>query len=255
MVEWMVKNWGLQMLKSGTGVIDVGGDPGFVAVALMKRGIPVTVVDPTWGVTGKGDWQTQSELTETLDGQVCWNRIFRFFSENFDAGFCVRNAEFVDAASVIVSLYGDEATSPSVQMAAALGKPCFVVPCNECIRFYPPQNQTYDAYVQACVDEGNRMGGRFEQVQLQGVPFSRSLVAQWPAPEWAAAVPNGIVYRRPPGPPLPSPAENQGVLSVPIGVLKDMGLLNEVIWKVEMARMTGAPQQMGQLQQPFQQPY
>ena len=49
----MIRTWGLDLLQSGSGVIDVGGEPGFVAMALLERGVPTIVVDPSWGLTGK----------------------------------------------------------------------------------------------------------------------------------------------------------------------------------------------------------
>lgn len=58
----MVKTFGLELLRSGSGVIDVGGEPGFVAVALLEQGIPATVVDPSWGMTGKTNRLTNMEL-------------------------------------------------------------------------------------------------------------------------------------------------------------------------------------------------
>lgn len=67
----------------------------------------------------------------------------------FDEGFYQRHRGFVDSASAIISLYGDEATEPSLRFAASLGKPCALIPCNECFRFFPSHNRTYDGYVQA----------------------------------------------------------------------------------------------------------
>ena len=43
-----------------------------------------------------------------------------------------QHAELVAGASALVSLYGDEATTPCLEYAAASGAPCAVVPCNEC---------------------------------------------------------------------------------------------------------------------------
>lgn len=214
-VEWMVKTWGIELLRSGSGVIDVGGDPGFGAVACLRRGIPAIVVDPTWGVTGKSDAWTTAELYQQHPGGASLSS----FNENFDSMFCERNPHVVTNASVIMSLYGDEATAPTIQAAVATGRPCVVIPCNECVRFFPPQNQTYDAYVQACVDQGNQQGGTFELVQLHGAPFSRALVAQPPQPAWAD---NKSLARG-------------GMLNVPVDVLREMGVLHQVVWQMELA--------------------
>lgn len=220
----MVKNWGLDMLRSGTGVIDVGGDPGFVATAFLRRGIPVTIVDPTWAMSGKVDQRTASELAE-FGGSA-----LSIFREYFDDGFCKRNFLHVDSCSAIISMYGDEATAPSIQVAAGLGKPCAIMPCNECIRFFPPQNQTYEGYVYMCIQWGNQLGGRFEFVQLNGAPFSRALVVQGPLPEWAKSYVGAVGYEAP----------KPHALNVPVDILREMGVLNQVIWKMDLARRTNA---------------
>eukprot|EP00928_Gymnodinium_smaydae_P078854 TRINITY_DN62917_c0_g1_i1.p1 TRINITY_DN62917_c0_g1~~TRINITY_DN62917_c0_g1_i1.p1 ORF type:complete len:419 (-),score=55.64 TRINITY_DN62917_c0_g1_i1:346-1572(-) len=217
-VEWMIRNWGIDWLRSGSGVIDVGGDPGFLAAACLQRGIPVTVVDPTWRLSGKESVYSQVENYDCSYLQA--------YQQMFDNGFCSRNEQLVRNASVIVSLYGDEATAPSMQAAAAFQRPCLVVPCNECIRFFPPPpHQTYDGYVWSCVAQGNQLGGFFEFAQLHGSPFSRALVVQSPMPSWASGVsrgPNGI--EAPWGPSL----------SIPMKVLEEMGVLHQAMWKMEL---------------------
>lgn len=187
-VDWMIRSWGLETLRSG-GVIDVGGDPGFVATVLLQRGVPVIVVDPCWRMTGKGNRFTNLEWFDQVPGSPK----FTAFRENFDDNFVARNRDIVSAASALVSLYGDEATDPCLEFAAASGKACAVVPCNECVRFFPPHNQNYDAYVQASVAKACWRGGRLQRIFLPGAPFSRVLIAQAPesfvgcstnAPDW-----------------------------------------------------------------------
>lgn len=220
----MLANWGLDMLKSGTGVIDVGGDPGFVASALLKRGIPTVVVDPTWGLTGKGDKITATELADP------GNPSFSAFQENFDEDFCRSHREVIEGASAIISLYGDEATAPSLQIAAAFGKPSAIVPCPECVRFFPQQKQNYDGYVEFCLAQGNAFGGRFELVQLHGAPFSRQLVVQSPFPVWGKSFSSCNGFES---------LKLHQALSVPVSILKDMGVLHQVMWKMELARQQG----------------
>jgi len=180
----MVRTWGFEVLRSGSGVIDVGGEPGFVAAALLKRGIPTSIVDPSWKLTGKTNRLTAVEQMAQMPGCPP----FKAYKENFDDRFVEQHKDLVDGASAIVSLYGDEATEPSLKLAATLGKPCAVIPCNECMRFFPTKNQTYDGYVQACLDDSRQWNGFFELVNLVGAPFSRSMIVQSPRPTWAQKV-------------------------------------------------------------------
>ena len=227
-VDWMVRTWGLELLQSGSGVIDVGGEPGFVAMALLERGVPTIVVDPSWGLTGKTNRLTCIDQMMQMPG--CPK--FSAFRETFDENFYTNHSELVSASSAIVSLYGDEATDPSLRFASSLGKPCALIPCNECIRFFPSNNQTYDGYVQACIDTANQNKGRFELVNLVGAPFSRALLVQSPLPAWAECVVENVS-------PSPSPMStgcNSQDLTVPVEVLKDLGILHQVLWKMELAR-------------------
>jgi len=220
----MVKTWGLDFLRSGTGVIDVGGEPGFVAAALLKRGIPTSIVDPSWRMTGKTNRLTAIEQMTQMPGCPP----FAAYKENFDQGFFERYKDLVDGASAIISLYGDEATAPSLSIAASLGKPCAVIPCNECVRFYPAHNQTYDGYIQTCIDDVSKQNGHLELVNLIGAPFSRALLVQSPCPAWAQKLLTGSVPE--------ATGQRQQTLSVPVEVLKEMGVLHQVMWKMEVAQ-------------------
>ncbi|CAE8636499.1 unnamed protein product [Polarella glacialis] len=115
----MVQSWGIEMLRSGSGVMDVAGEPGFMACALLQRGIPVTVVDPSWAKTGKTNAYTQVQKVLEQSGSAK----LQVFSEMFDEAFVAAHQDLVDDASAIVSLYGDQATSPCVHFAAKTGKP------------------------------------------------------------------------------------------------------------------------------------
>ena len=222
----MIRTWGLELLQSGHGVIDVGGEPGFVAMAFLERGVPTTVVDPSWGLTGKTNRLTN--IDQMMQTPGCPK--FSAFREMFDENFYAKHKELVSSASAIVSLYGDEATEPSLRFAASLGKPCALIPCNECVRFFPSNNQTYDGYVQACIDTANQNNGRFELVNLVGAPFSRALLVQSPLPAWAEQVIDASPCQSPMSPGKPES------LTVPVEVLKDLGILHQVMWKMELAR-------------------
>ena len=140
-----------------------------------------------------------------------------------DEQFYGQHKDFVDRASAMVSLYGDEATEPSLRFAASLGKPCALIPCNECVHFFPQQNQTYDGYVEACLEVGKQHRGRFELVNLVGAPFSRALLVQPPLADWATKYADG------------SSTKSES-LAVPLEVLKDLGVLHQVLWKMDLAQ-------------------
>lgn len=169
--EFMVQAWGLETLKSGSGVIDVGGDPGWLASALLQRGVPVTVLDPSWGLSGKGE--ISQDLVE--------DPRFTAIRTKFDEIFVAEHKHLLDESSAIVSLYGDEATAPCLEYAAVTGKPCAVMPCNECVRFWPPHQRNYDSYAQALQFYANQKGGRMQRATLQGAPFSWVLIVQLPS--------------------------------------------------------------------------
>eukprot|EP00930_Biecheleria_cincta_P031717 TRINITY_DN2199_c4_g2_i1.p1 TRINITY_DN2199_c4_g2~~TRINITY_DN2199_c4_g2_i1.p1 ORF type:complete len:511 (+),score=120.80 TRINITY_DN2199_c4_g2_i1:53-1534(+) len=168
--EFMVQAWGLETLQSGSGVIDVGGEPGLLASALLQRGVRVTVVDPSWGLTGK------NETSQDLDQDPR----FQAFHAKFDENFVAEHKHLLDECSAIVSLYGDEATAPCLEYAAVTGKPCAVMPCNECVRFWPPHNRNYDGYAQSLLFYANQKGGKMQRATLQGAPFSWVLIVQLP---------------------------------------------------------------------------
>jgi len=177
LAEWMVETWGLSNLQRGSGVLDIGGEPGFLAASLLDRGIAVTVVDGHWGKTGKSSSHTQLQQAK-VDGLP--SPQLRAICTTFDADFVEEHKELVENASAIVSLYGDEATTPCLQYAAIAKAPCVVIPCNECVRFYPPHQRNYEGYCQALLSFANDQGGRFQRAALEGAPFSRMLLVQLP---------------------------------------------------------------------------
>eukprot|EP00913_Durusdinium_trenchii_P034964 g32706.t1 len=98
----MVQHWGLNCLKRG--VLDVGGEPGWLAAALISRGISVTVVDPCWGITGKELSKHTDRTDHWIGSCICegspreehWSNDcsprpsgaqIRVFKQNFDAQF------------------------------------------------------------------------------------------------------------------------------------------------------------------------
>lgn len=146
-VDGMIQQWGLGTLQSGEGVIDVGGDPGFVAAELIRSGIPVTVVDPAFGMSGKSD-PTTTEFLSHFD-----QRFLRMIRQPFDQAFVENPAHgnLLRGASALVSLYPDEATDFCLCYTAMKAMRSAIIPCNECKQYFPPHNPTYEGFVQQCL--------------------------------------------------------------------------------------------------------
>jgi len=156
----------------------VGGELGYLAAALLQREVPVTVFDPFWGFIGKKN----NVQLDALQNSIGFLR-FAAVKVMFDEVFVADNQEFVDGASAIVSMYGDEVLAPCLEFAAATGKPCAVMPCNECVRFWPPHNRNYNGYAMSLLDDANQKGGRVQRATLYGAPFSWVLLVQLPNSE------------------------------------------------------------------------
>merc|ERR1711957_515950 len=142
-LEGMINQWGLVTLQGGEGVIDIGGDPGFLAVECVKSGIPITVVDPAFGVSGKADAETAEFL------QQCDPRLFRCIRQPFTQAFADDpvHAKFLRGVVALVALYPDEATAFCLQYTASQNLRTAIIPCNECKQYYPPNNPTYEGFV------------------------------------------------------------------------------------------------------------
>mmetsp|Transcript_111412 Transcript_111412/g.315422 ORF Transcript_111412/g.315422 Transcript_111412/m.315422 type:complete len:324 (+) Transcript_111412:67-1038(+) len=150
-VDGMIAKWGMHALCAGEGVVDVGGDPGFLAAELLASGIHVTVVDPAFGCSGKADAWTSAYINDpghqhSVRPGVAPLRVVR---ECFDESV-VQNPAYADifrGASVIAAFYPDEATEFVLRYSAATATRTVVIPCNECKQFFPPHEPTYEGFV------------------------------------------------------------------------------------------------------------
>ena len=194
-VTGLIRHWGLEKLRQGEGVLDVGGDPGFLAAELLQQGIHVTVIDPGFGFAGKSDAST----TEYLHSSEHYERVrvgvtpFRVIREPFSEDFAniPKNRKLLEAASALVSLYPDEATDFLLYWSATNGKPFAFIPCNDCAQYFPPQNPTYEGFVRRLLADDSRYcqsvqnGSMLHQVlsreYLVEAPFCRVLLQRAPA--------------------------------------------------------------------------
>lgn len=190
-VRGMIQQWGLQTLRAGEGVFDIGGDPGFVAAELLSAGIHATVVDPAYGLAGKSDPWTSAYLQDNRH----WHHVrpgvepFRIIRQPFDEAFVSdpENAKLLQGASAMVALYPDEGTDFVLRFSASKSKRTALIPCNECWQYFPSHEPTYEGFVkqlllkdrQHCRHYGQRALLRREQIW--GTPYCQCLLQRSPA--------------------------------------------------------------------------
>lgn len=189
-VNGMIQQWGLDTLCKGEGVIDIGGDPGFVAAELLHSGIHVTVIDPAFGFAGKSDAWTTSYLQDP----VHWNRVqsgaapLRVVREPFDQSFVGNPAHrrLLEGASAMVSLYPDEGTDFILQYTAARAIRTALIPCNECLQYFPPHEPTYEGFVKQLLVNDHHYLMRFGQnapmrrERIWGTPYCQVILCRSP---------------------------------------------------------------------------
>eukprot|EP00930_Biecheleria_cincta_P006598 TRINITY_DN107639_c0_g1_i1.p1 TRINITY_DN107639_c0_g1~~TRINITY_DN107639_c0_g1_i1.p1 ORF type:complete len:338 (-),score=11.77 TRINITY_DN107639_c0_g1_i1:12-1025(-) len=190
-VHGMINQWGLETLRSGEGVIDVGGDPGFLASELLSCGIHVTVVDPAFGFSGKTDrWTMEYLYDPSHQHRVRAGAVpFRVLREPFNETLVAdpANAKLMNGFSALVSFYPDEATDFLMSFSAANASRTAVIPCNECKQYFPPHDPTYEGFVRQLLskDRDNlRYYGQVAPLQrrtLSGTPFCPVLLERSPA--------------------------------------------------------------------------
>lgn len=139
----------METLRSGDGVMDICGDPGFLAAELLRSGIHVTVVDPGFGQSGKTDPATMRYVNDPAHAHRVRSGVkpFTIIAEMFDEDFVNKRPETMDRISAIVALYPDEPTDYIIRLTADWNKRVAMIPCNECVRFYPPHEPTHEGFV------------------------------------------------------------------------------------------------------------
>ena len=128
--EWLVGMFGVEYLRSGSGVLDVAGGKQLVSQYLaITYGIACTVVDPR-------------EAAPICPSNVLTFRKRGFeppayIMTTFDSAFVSAHGGLLAAVSVVIGQHPDEATESIVDVALALGKPFAVVPCCVFSRIFP----------------------------------------------------------------------------------------------------------------------
>lgn len=162
-VSWLIDRYGLDFLRSGSGVLDVAGGAGGVAFELtFRRGIPCVVVDPrpmklttkqrralrnraasvASGVTDEREAELRASAgssaasvpesyaaaaeEEGIDASLLPRQVCCEFDANFARG---EHSELWRSCAMVVGMHPDQATEPVVDAALSDGKLFAVVPC------------------------------------------------------------------------------------------------------------------------------
>ena len=129
-VQWLVRTFGEEFLKKGTGVMDVAGGKGLITMECVLRSIPAICVDPVLheGKLRKG---IRKRLKKSGYDAIPHLR------EAWGADMSAKALKMLDDASVIVAMHPDEVTESVVRIALERNKPFAVVPCCVFPRLFP----------------------------------------------------------------------------------------------------------------------
>ncbi|EER12253.1 hypothetical protein Pmar_PMAR001050 [Perkinsus marinus ATCC 50983] len=133
--EWLVDTFTLAVLQSGSGVVDVAGGKGELAVELAALGIPVTVIDPRQNLAPTR--RLRQLVNRMMGGKmskekcVAWRlehtrHLKMLLDDEVDAE--VKAGIFRDC-SVVVGMHPDQATGYVQSVAMEFDKPYAIVPC------------------------------------------------------------------------------------------------------------------------------
>ena len=120
--DWLSSHLGPDVLRAGSGVLDIAGGKGDVALALAAAGVPCTVVDPRPCLKRDGS----PTLPEGTPG------VSQILSPFDHEGFVAAGAPhegLMASASLLLGMHPDEATEAIVDAALLLRKPFAIVPC------------------------------------------------------------------------------------------------------------------------------
>ncbi|EQC34844.1 hypothetical protein SDRG_07648 [Saprolegnia diclina VS20] len=126
--KWLVETFGIEMLQSGSGVMDVAGGRGGVCFELWhQHKIPTTLVDPRpMKYTKRQHQYLQAHVGEAHVPQ--WLELFEEASY-VGATADETKVEHMHHVSLLLGMHPDEATDVIVDVALAFNKPFAIVPC------------------------------------------------------------------------------------------------------------------------------
>eukprot|EP00929_Paragymnodinium_shiwhaense_P063652 TRINITY_DN3180_c0_g1_i1.p1 TRINITY_DN3180_c0_g1~~TRINITY_DN3180_c0_g1_i1.p1 ORF type:complete len:591 (+),score=119.17 TRINITY_DN3180_c0_g1_i1:221-1774(+) len=276
-VDGMIRMWGWETLAAGEGVVDIGGDPGFLAAEFLRLGIRATVLDPGCGQSGKADAATMAFLqdpshAEKLPGNAPPVRMInKPFNQEFvdDPG----NKEFMERITALVSLYPDEATEFLLSYSASKVMRTAFIPCNECQQYYPPHDPTYQGFVNHLIwkdkQQVDKLGGHaptLRRERLLGSPFCQVVLVRdphRPSPTDDQMIPrqqpmqqpmNGMPMQMQPGMPQGMPPQGMAMQQQPMMQMQSqMQPQMQMQAQMQQPQMQMQPQMQQQMQQQWPQ--
>ena len=140
--KFLESTFGLELLSSDGGVLDVAGGQGQLSFQLSKRDLPCCVVDPR--PLGGGTWEDRRAAYMAMRQKLSdagarplpvVQHAQRLFNEDFLTHH--DSAQLWQRASIIVGLHPDEATDDIVRLSLRENKPFVIVPCCVFPSLYP----------------------------------------------------------------------------------------------------------------------
>lgn len=134
--SWLVDTFGLELLSSGTGVLDVAGGNGKLSAALLDLGVrAVVLLDP------KPRWSPDVDIPKDRE-----HRLTVLSEALYQDGSHLTNredtvAETIRLCSIIVGMHPDQATEPIVNLSQRLGVPFALLPCCVMPSLFPHRRQ------------------------------------------------------------------------------------------------------------------
>eukprot|EP00980_Cylindrotheca_fusiformis_P022596 scaffold9485_cov107-Cylindrotheca_fusiformis.AAC.3 len=126
--KWLVDKYGIDMLSTGSGVLDVAGGKGELSNALYALGVRKTIIldpDPRCGAN-----VPYHVIKEPLDGDGS-----SLTERTDDVG------ELIRSCSIIAGMHPDQATEAIVDTSLRLGVPFAILPCCVMPKLFPNRIQ------------------------------------------------------------------------------------------------------------------
>ncbi|DAZ96269.1 TPA: hypothetical protein N0F65_008302 [Lagenidium giganteum] len=166
--DWLVELLGEECMQAGTGVVDVAGGKGEIAVQLWnRRGIPTTLIDPRPMKMTKKNRRLVAKSTAQNERGPCPQIVGLLDDATLET-----HRELFENCALLVGMHPDEATELIVDTALRLRKPFAVVPCCVMSRLFPDRRcadgtevATYETFVTYLSEKDPR-------IQRAFLPFS-----------------------------------------------------------------------------------
>ena len=169
--SWLIDKYGLEQLRSGSGVLDVAGGKGKLSIELAVQGnIPCTIVDPLVRKHGEKLPPRDSKRIRKA-GAPHPHLLATFFNQTTFLEGSAPGEDLISRASICVGLHPDECTEDILDMAIKYRRPVAIVPCCVFPGFFPLRYlscgtavRTYDQFLEYLLAKDARL-------QIETLPF------------------------------------------------------------------------------------